>query len=576
MSKRAADFTWASHTQNDTKKPQKLVIMNIIKNNQFKWILCFTLAITLFNCSKDEGAPPDEIIKGELTDGGVTANDFEAYPGDIGVVLDARPIARKGYKPTQVTININANNGNYTQTIPIDEFSFMSQLKIPLEGLSEAAKNELIDGVPITPEYKDANGNIVFTGAEATVSFQANPNARTVNASSLEETEENQTVTLSEATSYYIQRMNADGSPDNSAWRHLTSTVYANVITSNITNFDGTETDRIFQFIAIPNEFNTFLIKLKDSGRFLRVSNINQFNGTVHEAPNLSPSTDFDYVVNIPRYRFKIEKVNNGSYRIIAYNDLPIKQVEGYGLTTASSIAGEAAVEPTWRMVSTSVEWNVSNIGTSFLEPILPKPQTAFSFNSTLTNCSSGNLNQDVGVSVVESYARTVGWEESLSVNTSNSFSVGAEVSVGFEASFFGNSASYDMSLSTNYTQEWSSTSTSSNWQDYTSDESTTLAITRNIDVPPGTAALVYDVYQFYPNTKVNFVQRLRVEGTDRDTNLPLTGQEIKSQFYFNQFNGVITTIEANSIVITLKGTVTLERLIKVEHRADDAPANCN
>ena len=66
------------------------------------------------------------------------------------------------------------------------------------------------------------------------------------------------------------------------------------------------------------------------------------------------------------------------------------------------------------------------------------------------------------------------------------------------------------------------------------------------------------------------------VEGTDRDTNLPLTGQEIKSQFYFNQFNGVITTIEANSIVITLKGTVTLERLIKVEHRADDAPANCN
>ena len=110
MSKRAADFTWASHTQNDTKKPQKLVIMNIIKNNQFKWILCFTLAITLFNCSKDEGAPPDEIIKGELTDGGVTANDFEVYPGDIGVVLDARPIARKGYKPTQVTINIVKNN----------------------------------------------------------------------------------------------------------------------------------------------------------------------------------------------------------------------------------------------------------------------------------------------------------------------------------------------------------------------------------------------------------------------------------------------------------------------------------
>ncbi len=68
----------------------------------------------------------------------------------------------------------------------------------------------------------------------------------------------------------------------------------------------------------------------------------------------------------------------------------------------------------------------------------------------------------------------------------------------------------------------------------------------------------------------------MRVEGLDSSTNIPLTGEEIRTLFYFNKFNGVITSIEPNSIVITLKGTVTLDKIIRTESDVQDVPANCN
>jgi len=132
------------------------------------------------------------------------------------------------------------------------------------------------------------------------------------------------------------------------------------------------------------------------------------------------------------------------------------------------------------------------------------------------------------------------------------------------------------MSLTAGYSHSWSSTEENSNWEDQSNEEVTTLSSERTVTVPSGKASLVYDVYQFYPNTKVNFAQRMRVEGLDSSTNIPLTGEEIRTLFYFNKFNGVITSIEPNSIVITLKGTVTLDKIIKTESDVQDVPANCN
>jgi len=74
----------------------------------------------------------------------------------------------------------------------------------------------------------------------------------------------------------------------------------------------------------------------------------------------------------------------------------------------------------------------------------------------------------------------------------------------------------------------------------------------------------------------VNFAQRMRVEGLDTETNTPLTGKEIKTLFYLNKFNGIIISVEPNSIVITLKGTVTLDKIIRTESDVQDVTVNCN
>lgn len=559
----------------------------------FKLCLITILSILVFTCSKDDNSSPPDDTSGEIieTNGQISADDFEEFEGEIGVILDARAIARKGYVPTQVTINVNASSGDFTQTVPIDEYTILGQLKIPLEDLSEEAKTELTSGVEIISEYKDANGNVIFTEDPATVSFQANPNLRIVNAQTLEETIANQTLTLSEDTTYYIQRMNEDGSPDNGAWRYLDSPNYDQVITANVTDFNANESDRGFAFIPIPGELNTFAILHKDTGRFVQATYISVTlpNNTGNfVAPNLSTRTDFSEIQSASDYdnfKYRFDQLEDGSYSIVSIewgDSFPLQQIPAFGLSFSKWVINTANntqvfAEPrSWRVVSTSVQWSVTNIGTAFEEPILPPAETGFSFNSTLTNCGSGSLSQTVGVNSSETNTNTVGWEESLAMTTSNTVDVSATVSVGFEANFFGTGASYDMSLTAGYSHSWSSTQESSSWGDETTEEQTLLSSERTVTVPSGNASLVYDVYQFYPNTRVNFAQRMRVEGIDTDTNTPLTGEEIRTLFYLNKFNGVITSIETNSIVITLKGTVTLDKIIKTESDVQDVPADCN
>lgn len=557
---------------------------------KFQKLILVTLAITfLFTCSKDDTQQPPNDTSGELIEspGQITSDDFVAYNGEIGLVLDARPIARKGYKPTQVTINVGASNGNYSQTIPLDQYSFMGQLKIPLEGLSEAAKTELTNGVSITPVYKDENGNVIHQEQPFMASFQSNPSARSANTATLNETEEIQTLIFREGTAYYIQGIDDNGNPDTNAWRHLTGSDYDNVITANPSEFNGNEPDREFTFIPIPNEFNTFAIRHVASLKYVQLSTIAQFGNVLNTAPNLSNRTSLTQIQassDYNNFKFKFDRQNDGSFIIRSQDGTAIKQAPGYGLTVQETIfnpLGNPTIttseDRVWQIVSTNIQWTVTNIGTSFLDPILPPAQTAFSFNSTLTNCGSGTLSQTVGTNITETRTKSVGQEETISLSSSNTFSVSMSLDVEFSATLFGVGTTVNAGFETGYSHQWSSTETTSNWVETIDSEEQALFTERTVTVPSGSASLVYDVYQFYPETRVNFVQRLRVEGIDTDTGLPLSGDQIRTMFYISNFNGVITDIEDdNSVVITLKNTLTLDKIIESESSVQDTPANCN
>ena len=565
--------------------------------NRLFGILILVLTIGCTSCSKDEPIPPpiedgNDLPKDkpiEVGDG-ISADAFETYPGDVGFVIDTRELVKKGYLPTQAVVTVEATHGNYSQTIEIDPISFMGQIKIPLEGLSEAAITELTNGVNVSSEIKDATGSTIISDPVATVTFQANPNPRTVNANNLEETTENATVNLSENTTYYIQSMNTDGTADNFAWRHLDATGYDEVITANISQFNGNEPDRGFTFVSIPGEYNTFAIRHKASLRYVQATSItvntNSYQGNF-VAPNLSNRTDFSEIQTAADYdffKFRFEQTEDGSYSIINIEwgeDFPVKQIPGFGLSLSNWVVNAANgnridAEPrTWRLISTTIDWDVQNVGTTFLEPILGAAQTGFQFNSTLTNCGQGSLSQTVGSAITETRSRTIGWAESLSISSTETVGISATVGVDFDAKFFGAGATYSASITADYNYSRTVSESSSVFGEVTDEISETIFAERTVTVPSGNASLVYDVFQYYEDTKVNFVQRLRISGVDSDSGMPLTGDEIRSQFQFGGFDGVISAIEPTSVVITLRGTTVLDKIVKAESKVEDVASNC-
>lgn len=566
-----------------------------IKKNSSKSIFntmlfCTLLIMTLASCSEDESPiiTPEEENTNELveTPGEIGVEDFEAFPGELGIVLDARTLARKGYIPTQVTITVESDNGDYSETVPIDEDTFMGQLKISEEGLTEEARAELVDGVDITAAYKDANGTVIYTEPSFTQSLQSNPTPRSANAGGLEETDENQTLSFRAGTSYYIQRMNPDGSPDTGSMIRTTTASLDNVISAiDNAQFNGNEPGRSFTFHPVPDNPNTFLIQHTETQRFIRNAVVTTTNaaGATYLAMQLRANTDIIAIQNASdyhNYQFTFEKQDNGTYVIKNTNGTPVRQAPGYGLTFEGSITSNsngtvtASEETSWRIVTASVDWNVTSIGTTIIPPVLPKPETSFAFNSVLTNCGSGTLSQTVDSTVTETVETNVGWEETLSMSTSNTVGVTAGIDVEFSAQLFGTGTTVNASVETSYQHNWSSTDTNSNWESTNNQEEIQLYTSRTVTVPSGNASLVYDVQQFYPETRVNFVQKLRIEGNDNGEQL--TGDDIRTLFYLTNFTGVITEIEPTSIVVTLKGSMNLDKIVDTESNVQDVPSNCN
>lgn len=105
---------------------------------------------------------------------GITSDEFETYNGEVGMVINVRDVVRKGYKPTEAVIHIDAKTGDYSQAIPLDAFAFMGEIKIPVKDLGDAARKELSEGVPVSVTLKDKDGKEIMSNVSlSSVSFLA-------------------------------------------------------------------------------------------------------------------------------------------------------------------------------------------------------------------------------------------------------------------------------------------------------------------------------------------------------------------------------------------------------------------
>ncbi len=550
-------------------------------NHSNSTLLLILLIAFFISCTKENTEP---IGNGKIeTSPGITEEELGEYAGDLGIVVDAASVSIKGYYPVKAKFTINATQSDISQTIDLDEYSLMGQIKLSIDKMSSEAEKELKEGVETTIELLDNTGKIIATENFSKLSFKSNPDPVPFDADKLKDL--NTTVVLNKDTKYYAQILDKDNNPVKNTMKYTASApknnpgiIHRIVNTYNV-EFTGAETAFLFNFIAIPNEPNTYAIKTSNNRYAQVIPNIIfitklfpfAFENVSVMLSLLELKGNIDFQKIPENAKFIIEKESNAVYSIKTKQGKEIRVRTGLGFT----IDTKKSTKLRFRFIPMNIEWAIEDIETRHLAPILPPSQTGFSFNNTLINCGNGKLEQTVGASITEKIITSVGWENSLSMMSSHTYSVSATVGVEFEAGFFGTSAKYSASVTAGYENTSQNTIERSSWEDKTTEKEETYFSERTVTVPSKNASLVYDAIQFYENIKVPFAQRLRIRGTEFDTREKLSGHEILSQFHFNNFDGIINEIGTDYIEVSIKGVTTLNKVIKTKSEVQEVAPMC-
>lgn len=539
------------------------------------YLLLFTIVVA---CSKDDGGDDSGNPSTEIEElQGVDLNEFETDAGELGISISARDIARKGYKPTKAELSITATSIPIDTVIPFDEFNNLANLAFKNENLSNEQQTELRNGVAIQVKVLDENDVEIAMKDISKLSFASSPDEEEISANDLEDLYAK--VAIREDVKHFVQIVTSDsediyGAPNSTLFPN-TVLLGTPIVVTELSGLDytseNTETFTTYRFEEVPGEEGVFTIAVHNGDdihyvyivpanselRIQSKANLIRNGGNNTGAP--------------PNYKFKVDKVEPGLYTIT-----PTFTGNPLALQNDRLNAGSSSADPAYfRILSFDIDWDIQAIESKFMKPILPPNNTSEAYNSTLRNCSSGLLTQSVGKSQSLQTTEILGWEESMSVSSTNDYSVSVTIGVEAETSFFGNGGKVSSSVTGSYGFSKSKTKTSTKSGGYEKSETTTISFERTQEVPSGTAITVADIYQTYENVRIPYVQRFRIKGNYQEDGQALTGQEITTQFAFNNFTGVITDVQADYIEVTVRGTNVIDRLIEVETISKDVESNC-
>lgn len=548
-------------------------------------ILLLLFGIAIAGCdSNDESVNPDdnqEIEEGE----GLTEEDVENDPGAIGISISARGIARKGYDPSYADIIVNANTGDFSKTVSIDSLTNIAYLSYKNEDLTSEQKKELSDGVSVSVRILDENEALLSEEDLSKISFQPSPPHNEITAKELED--KYRVVNLRPDVKYYMQIVEGGkeevyGVPS-SQYYEVTNYIpsYVHLLTTDKIDYNSDFPDNFttYFFEKISDDpLDIYAICVRKNGKkFYWHMRLDNKQLGIQNEENYKLNGGNTNPADIENYHFTIEKEENGFYTIksIYYDKLLV--IDPSKNTRLKVVDDNVDAQIAYfRILMFDIDWDIQTIGYKNLQPILPPSQTSFAYNSTLINCSSGELVQEVGVSESRESKSVSGWEESMAVSSSSEKSVSVTIGAEVETGFFGNNAKVNTSVTGSYSTTTSKTQTQTRSGSIENTETVVVSSQRTITVPPGKATLVSDMYQSYENVRIPFVQRFRVKGNYQEDGNNLSGEEILTQFSFNGFNGVVTEVGNDYIEVTVRGNNVIDRLIDTKTVAEDTPADCS
>ncbi len=528
-----------------------------------------TLLFLVLGCSKDDNEPGPGDGEIEVTNG-ITEDELENYAGDLGLLISTRDIAKKGYMPAKVNITTTASQGNYDQELDVDPFTNIAQLIISVEDLSDSEEEELRNGVGLDIEILDETNSVIISESYSVISFEENGSQIDIDATSLEELFEE--LDFKDDMRHYLQLVNPSGNyGDKIVWKPGSGDSGSLRLKERTSSFNQGITSEQFFIYKYPNENNVFAFYSAITNRYLRIgSSTRTFRQSgAYSYPSTNPNSLGDDL------KFRIQKESNGLYTIRGFADgNPLRRTSnGADINWHTLPSGTIQY---FRVIALDIDWEVTELNTEYLPPILPAAETSFGFNSTLKNCGSGTLEQQVGIEreVTTTYTSVV--SETIGLSARVTTSVDVSVSATAEASFFGNGGSVTGEVSTGLevSTEVSSSSTVSSEESVS--ETNTFFSNRIVTVPSGSASLVYDAYQTYSNVRVPYVKRLRLKGNHTENSGSLSGISIATQLDITNFSGVITSIGTDFVEITLRGNMYLDNIVDTQTEVRDVAANCN
>ncbi|WP_437399927.1 hypothetical protein [Flagellimonas lutimaris] len=546
----------------------------------------FSSALILFTlaCSKDESnPPPDKNNEVEVLPSTISTGEFETDEGQIGISISAREIARRGYKPVTAIISIESTSNIDDQTVSFDEFNNLAILSFENEDLDDAIENELKEGVPVQVTVRDENDAVLATQSFTKLSFSASPVEEDINANGLDDLFAE--VSLREDLKYYMQVVNEDnevfGAPSSQRYPDNSNLATDLRLREELDYSEGAAFSMndytTYYFAKIPGNEDYYSISVhnNDDVHYLYM---NGGNFRIQSKANLIYNGGNTNVVDYDNYWFKIEKESPGLFKIVPNGtDNPLI-LNGQSFSTADNSTPD---EPLYfRILLFDIDWDIQAVDSKFLKPIMPPSTTNSAYNSTLRNCSSGTLTQTIGESNTITTTQVAGYEEIMSVSSTNTVGMEVSVEVAYEAEtkFFGSGTKQSVKGSITGSYEYSKTATETNTRSrsLSTEKSVQVSVSREVGVPSGTAIAVADIYQQYVNIKVPFVQRFRIHGNYQEDDSELTGQEILTQFAFNSFTGVVTDVQSNFIEVTVRGTTSIDRIIETSTETRDIAIACN
>jgi len=452
------------------------------------------LAMIIVGCSQDDGAMSTD--DGDIVESnGIAASELENYQGDIGILVQTRGLMQKGYQAATVSITVDATTGDYDTTVAVDEFTHIAQYKLVLEELSEEAQTELMDGVPIEITVRDGNGLTIFAQNFSVVSFRESGEPVNLNTANLEY--QNPAPDFKTGMPHFMQTVDAGGNySDQVVEKPASAGANGVILREDFSSFNDSWTNHQYYVEPFPQEPGVYVIYVRETSRYLGADN---GNGLFIQSGDTSYPTGLNGSLD-NRYKFRVKREPNGFFTIRRYdNNNPFRRFNsGSGIVWISD--GSGSEIQYFNFISLNIDWEITELDTKHLQPILPAVDTSFGFNSTLVNCGSGNLTQEVGIEQNITTSQTVGWNSSISIATRNTF--GAEVTVGVsaEASFFGVGATASVEASASYEFSREVTESRSQFGEATSEVSNSYFSSHQVERHSSMMPIKPIVMSWYPS----------------------------------------------------------------------------